>query len=308
MPIGARQIWVNGTLVPWGEATVHVLSQSIQRGSLVFDVMPVYPTEGGPAIFGMREHSERFLNSARLNQMELALDLDGLLTGVAAAVAANPGCELVKLSAYYKEVALDLLPVDAHASVAIAALSFADVYGSARPERPAAARLQVARTRKMPASVLSPQVKIAAGYTAAAAAKQRARADGFHDVLLLDEHGHVAESSTQSFFVVSAGVLRTAPLDVVLAGITRKAVIELARDEGIDVKVEALPRSLVDCADEAFLTGTTTNVWPVAQIDALDLPPPVPGPMSERLGARLERLLRGADPVFSPRWLQRVSS
>jgi branched-chain amino acid aminotransferase len=306
MAIEARKIWLDGEFVAWGEATVHVLSQSIQRGSLVFDVMPVYKTDAGIAILGLREHAERFLNSARLNQMELGIDLDVLIAGVSSAVHANPGCEVVKLSAYHRDVALDLLPLHPRASVAIAALSLADVYPDSKFERPTAARLQIARTRKMPPSVLSPQVKIAAGYTAAAVAKREARTDGFHDVLLLDENGDLAESSTQSFFVVCEKVLRTAPLDVVLAGITRRAVIDLARDEGFDVKVETLPRRLIEAADEAFLSGTTTNIWPIERIDETLLPTPVPGPVSERLMGRFERMLAGEDLRFSPKWLQKI--
>lgn len=306
MALEARKIWLDGELVPWVEATVHVLSQSIQRGSLVFDVMPVYETDAGIAIFGLSEHTERFLNSARLNQMELSIDLDGLLEGIGAVVHANPGCEVVKLSAYHRGVALDVLPLDTHASVAIAALSFADVDPDSKLGRSPTARLQVARTRKMPSSVLSPQVKIAAGYTAAAVAKRQARTDGFHDVLLLDESGDLAESSTQSFFVVCENVLRTAPLDVVLAGITRRAVIDLARDEGFDVKVETLPRRLIEAADEAFLTGTTTNIWPIERIDETSLPTPVPGPVSKQLMGRFERMLAGEDLRFSPKWLQKI--
>jgi branched-chain amino acid aminotransferase len=306
MAIEARKIWLDGELVPWRDASVHVLSQSIQRGSLVFDVMSVHPMDAGPAIFGLREHCERFLSSARLNQMELAIDLDELLAGVAAAVEANPGCDLVKLSAYHAGVALDVLPVDPRASVAIAAFSPADVDPDEGTFRPSTARLQVADTRKLPASVLSPQVKIAAGYTAAAVAKQKARAEGFHDILLLDERGNLAESSTQSFFVVAQEILRTAPLEIVLSGITRRAVIELARDEGVEVKVESLPRRLIESADEAFLTGTTTNIWPVERIDAAELPHPVPGPISERLMERFERMLSGEDAVFSPKWMQKV--
>ncbi len=306
MAIPVRKIWLNGDLVPWGDATVHILSQSIQRGSLVFDVMPVVDIEAGPAILGMREHCQRFLNSAALNQMVLDVDLDDLLAGVAASVAANPGCDLVKLSAYYPEVTVDVLPADATASVAIAAFSHSDLSPDPAPARPAAARLQVAETRKMPASVLSPQVKIAAGYTAAAIAKRKACAEGFHDVLFLDERGDLAESSTHSFFVVSGGVLRTAPLDIVLSGITRLAVIDLAQDEGIGVKVEPLPPELIERADEAFLTGTTTNIWPVECVDAAELPRPVPGPVCESLMARFECMLSGEDPVFSPRWLQKV--
>jgi branched-subunit amino acid aminotransferase/4-amino-4-deoxychorismate lyase len=92
----------------------------------------------------------------------------------------------------------------------------------------------------------------------------------------------------------------------VLSGITRRAVIELARDEGVEVKVESLPRRLIESADEAFLTGTTTNIWPVERIDAAELPHPVPGPISERLMERFERMLSGEDAVFSPKWMQKV--
>ena len=163
-----------------------------------------------------------------------------------------------------------------------------------------------ARKRISGARVLSPQVKIAAAYTHAALAKQRARAAGFHDVLFLDERGGLTESSAQSFFLVVDGQIRTAPLDCVLDGVTRRVAVELARDEGIEVKEEPMPRELLARASEAFLTGTTTNVWPIAKIDALELPQPVPGPVSAKLVARFAALCADEDPAFSKRWLQAV--
>jgi branched-chain amino acid aminotransferase len=154
--------------------------------------------------------------------------------------------------------------------------------------------------------VLSPQVKIAAGYTHAAVAKARARAAGFDDILFLDARGDVAESSTQSFFLVDEGILRTAPLEVVLDSITRRAVLELARDERIAVKEEPIPRAALDSAEEAFLAGTTTDVWPVESVNDRRFGPPVPGPVTVRLAERLARVLAGRDPEFSPRWMQPV--
>jgi len=305
MSIEERRIWVDGSLRPWGEVTVHLLSQSLQRGTLIFDVMQVCETRDGPAIFGLREHVERFCNSAELNGMALHLGLDALLAGVREAVLANPGCEVVKISGYYDGISLDVLPPDPSVRIAIAAFATADVVPGGL-KRAASARLQIARPVKMPKSVLSPQVKIAASYTHAATAKQKARAEGFHDVLFLDERGDLAESSTQSFFVVSEGVLRTAPTEIVLAGVTRRAVMELAQDEGLAIKEEAMPHDLLAQADEAFMTGTSTGVWPVSRIDGLALPEPVPGPVTARLAARFERMLADADPVFSPRWIQRV--
>ena len=303
MGLESRRIWLDGELQPWADAQVHVLSQSVQRGTLVFDVMACYALPGGPAAFGMREHVDRFLRSAELNGMQLACDRQAILAGVGAAVRGNPGCEIVKLSAYYTGISLDVLPVDRTASVAIAAFSFEDVYGrKLGPRSPA--RLQLAQPIKLPPRHLSPQVKIAASYTAAAVAKRRAREAGFDDILFLDERGCVAESSTQSFFLVERGMVRTAPTEYVLEGITRRAVIELIADEGIELKEEPIEASVLDRCDEAFLTGTTIEVWPVERIEARELA--APGPLSGRIAARMARLVAGDDPEFSPRWMQPV--
>jgi branched-chain amino acid aminotransferase len=307
MSLADRKIWRNGRLVPWNEVTVHVLSQSIQRGTLVFDVMPIYWLARGPAIVGLDEHTDRFCQSMGLAAMKAPYDARALRAGIGEVVRANPGAEIVKVSGYYPGISLDVLPVDPQPDVAIAAFSIADVVpGGGRANATGPARLQIAESRKMPASVLSPQMKIAAGYTHAALAKQRARAAGFHDVLFLDESGGLTESSAQSFFLVVDGVLHTAGLDVVLDGVTRRVALELARDEGIEVKEGTMPRALLARAGEAFLTGTTTNVWPIAKIDAQELPAPIPGPVSARLVARFAALVSDRDPAFSKRWLQAV--
>ncbi len=307
MSLSERKIWRNGRVIPWADATVHVLGQSIQRGTLVFDVMPIYWVKRGPVILGLDEHTERFVQSMQLAGMTPPYGVGELRAGIREAVHANPGAELVKISGYYPGVSLDVLPVDPKPEVAIAAFAIGDIVpGGQRANARGPAKLEIAAATKMPKTVLSPQVKIAAGYTHAAFAKQHARANGFHDVLFLDADGSLTESSTQSFFLVADGVLHTAGLDAVLDGITRRLTIELARDEGVEVKEGRMPRELLTRAREAFLTGTTTNVWPIAQIDALELPKPVPGPVSAKLIARFDALCADDDPVFSKRWLQAV--
>lgn len=305
--VPGRKIWIDGELVPWQEATVHVLSQSAQRGSLVFDVMSCHWLPDGCSVFGLRPHVRRFLNSAQLSGMRLPLRLDGICSAIGETLRANAGAEMVKISAYYPGVSLDVLPRDEQATIAIAAFSIQDVYPGMRvPIASEPAELQIADPRKMPPWVMSPQAKLAAGYLYSSVAKARARAEGFDDILLFDEREEVAESSTQSFFLVDASVIHTAPLEYVLAGITRKALIELALDDGFTVKEERIPREQLDRAEEAFLVGTTINVWPVKRIDELRLPKPVPGPVTLQLAKRLDRLLAGEDPVFSPRWMQKV--
>jgi branched-chain amino acid aminotransferase len=304
MSLGERKIWLDGALVAWESARVHVMSQSIQRGSLVFDVMACYGDPGQERILGLREHVDRFLRSAELNGMQLGLGRDAVIAAIADSVRANPGCEVVKISGYNSGISLDVLPRNETPSVAIAAVAIRDIYGADLEGELPPARLQVAESIKTPPSVLSPQVKIAAGYTSAAIAKQRARRDGFDDILFLDAHGRVAESSTQSFFLVQDGSLHTAPLDHVLAGVTRRALLELAADERIAVEEKAPERDQLNSAEEAFLTGTTIDVWPVARIDARDFPAPVPGAVTARLARRFARMVAGDDTEFSPRWMQ----
>jgi branched-chain amino acid aminotransferase len=301
-----RKIWVDGRLEPWDAVKVHVLSQSIQRGSLVFDVIACYPGADGPTLFGGCEHVERFLRSAALNCMDLPLDRDGILRAISETVRANPDAQVVKLSAYYPGLSLDVLPSDLHPSIAIAAFALRDVLPPGTKFPLAPARLQIAATIKTPPAVLSPQVKIAAGYTAAAVAKARARQEGFDDILFLDENGEIAESSTQSFLLVRDGAILAPPTRTVLEGITRRAALELAEDEGIAVRIESIPRTRIGQAEEAFVTGTTLNVWAVQRVDDTKFPDPVPGPMTARLQDRFDRMIQGQDRVFSPRWLQPV--
>lgn len=304
--LAKRKIWVDGELIPWHQATLHVLSQSAQRGSLVFDVMHCYEGSEGPTILGLREHCERFLNSTALAAMSLEIGLEDLLRAIGETVRANPDAQLVKLSAYYPGVSLDVLPSDARASVSVAAFAIADLLADVKPRKHAPARLQIADPRKLPPWVLSPQAKLAAGYLYTAVAKQHARSEGFDDVLLLDERGDVAESSTQSVFLVEDGTLYTAPLDYVLAGITRRVVLEFAADEGIPAKEGPVAAERLRTVDEIFMAGTTVNIWPVAQIDDHALPTSVPGPLTKRLMDRFSAMITHQDPVFSPRWMQKV--
>ena len=300
-----RKIWIDGKLVPWADATLHVLSQSVQRGSLVFDFMSCHWLPAGPAVFGLHEHVERFLGSVQLAGMRAALGQGEIERAIGAAVRANPGATHVKISAYYPTPALDVLPRDAHPSIAVAAFRPEEIAPEYTRERPPA-RLQVADARKMPGWVLSPQAKLAASYLYTSVAKAAARADGFDDVLLLDQDGCIAEGSTFSFFWVESGELFTAPLDVVLAGVTRRVLIELAHDEGLRVHEVQRPLAVLERAQECLLTGTSARVWPVAQIGERAFPAPVPGMLTAQLARRLDALLAGSDPKLSPQWLQPV--
>ena len=301
-----RRIWVEGELRPWADVTVHVMSQSLQRGTLVFDFMPIYATALGPRVLGLREHVERFVRSAALNEMPLHWDAPQLVAAVRACARANPGSEVIKISGYFAGASLDVLPVEEFATVAIAALAKRDLHPEYLDRVMEPARLQIAVPPKLPPSVLSPQMKIAASYTHAVSAKRAALRAGCHDLLFLDQRGNLAESSTASFFLVIDGAACSAPLDTVLEGVTRRAVIEIARAEGIPVRETELPAAWLGRAAEAFLTGSSVEIWPIEQIGDTRLPAPVPGPVTARLRARYERMVKGQDPELSPRWMQEV--
>jgi branched-chain amino acid aminotransferase len=304
-----RTIWLDGELVPWERARVHVLAHSLARGSLIFDYMSVHETARGTAIFRLRDHIERFLRSAELVGLPLRQDAATLREACKAAVRANPGAKVVKLNAYLDSEEVDVVPVDDH--VAVAALAYdpwADVLlrKANPPARPGkTARLWIEKERRQRrADILHPHAKVAGNYTSPMIAKWRARKRGYDEVLLVDEHGCVAETPTANFMLVdAAGTLRTAPDPAVLLGVTRRSILELAKAEGIKQSEEPIPMEAVFAASEAFLTGTSAGVWPVETVDGRPIGRICPGPIAQLLQRRYLRVVAGDDPAFA-HWLE----
>ena len=306
----ARRIWLDGELVPWERATVHVLSHSLQRGSLIFDYMSVHATERGPAVFRLREHVERFLRSAELVGLPLALGADAVAAAVVETVRANPGASAVKVSAYLPAVEIDVVPMDDRVSVAVAAYDpLADIARrkpGPLPFRPEL-RLWIEKDRRnRRKDIIPPQAKVAANYVSTMTAKWAARKAGYDEILLLDEQGFVAEGPTTNIFAVDgAGALCTPPEEHVLLGVTRRSIIEIAKHDGLAVSESPMrPEALLGAA-EVFLTGTSAGVWPVVSIDDRPIGDGTPGPVTRRLRERFEQIVSGGDPDFA-HWLTLV--
>jgi branched-chain amino acid aminotransferase len=303
----ARKIWVDGELVPWERATVHVLSHSLQRGSLVFDYMSVHETPHGAAVLRLREHVLRFLCSVDLVGLPLAHGREEIEAAILATVRANPGARAVKVCAYLASIEVDVVPMDDRVALVIAAY---DPKADVIEKNPgtwvsrATIRLWVEKERRnRRKDILAPQAKVAANYTSPMAAKWAARRAGYDEIVLIDEDGFVAETPTANLFWVDrAGALRTAPDERVLLGVTRQALLEIAKHEGIDV-AQALvrPDDLARQA-EVFLSGTTAGVLPVESVDGEPVGDGKPGPVSLHLGARLREIQTGRDPAFA-HWL-----
>ena len=301
-----RRIWVDGTLVPWEEAAVHVLSHSMQRGSLVFDYLGVHATPRGPALFRLSEHVERFARSLRTIGLESPWSAERLRAACVETVRANPGSTAVKICAYLPSIEVDVVPMDPRIEVAIAAYDVVRDVIETKPEplqKPATCRLKLDRQRKRIDAHLPPQAKAAANYLGVMMAKRAARAEGYDEVATLDEHGCLAEGPTTNLFLVSAeGVLLTPGADAILEGVTRDSILALAKDEGIPVREATLEEAALFAASEVFLSGTSAGVWPVASVDGRVVPGGAPGPVTERVASRLAAAVVGADPTFE-HWL-----
>src|SRR5262249_24384800 len=230
---GHRQIWIDGGLVPLEEATVHVLSHTLQRASLMFASMRVYERPGGPAVFRMPEHVARLIHSAELVGLPLALGAREIEAAIVTTVRANPGATAVKVSEYLPSIEVDVVPLDPHVAVAIAAYDpQADINAGkpAKPHRPTALKIWIEKSVKnRREDIVPPQAKVSGNYTSPMQAKCNARRAGYDEILLVDEDGYVSEGPTTNVFLVDAeGALATPPEDKVLLGVTRSSILALA--------------------------------------------------------------------------------
>ncbi|MEE3328595.1 MAG: aminotransferase class IV [Myxococcota bacterium] len=303
-----RLIWLDGEFVPWRDATVHVLSHSLQRGSLVFDFMSIKQTPRGGAIFRLDRHVKRLLRSCSLMGLPIAHDEAALSQAILETVRSNPGCRNVKISAFIPSVEVDVVPIDPSVSVAIAAYDPAlDIQSRLPGERSApvtALRVCLERdARQRREDIVSPEAKVSANYVSSMVAKARALKEGFHEILLMDEDGFLAEGPTSNVFVVDQdGALRTPPEQRVLRGVTRASVMELAGAMDIPLREEAISPDELSNSAEVFLTGTSASIMPVESLDGQKVGGSCPGPVTQRLRETFLEIERGENPSFE-HWL-----
>ena len=308
--MGERTIWRDGEFVPWQDATVHVLAQSLQRGSLAFDYLSVCEAKRGVALFRLRDHIERLCRTCQLVGLPLAHNAESLVAACAETVRRNPGAKSVKISALIPSIEVELVPQDARVAVFIAAYDGeADIIAKNRGEYRHRAELALKIERDKAGrreDILPPHAKVAANYTAAMAAKWRARGEGFDDVVLLDETGLVTEAPTANLFLVDdQGNLATPPANKVLLGITRDSILALAPALGHSATERDIAVAELRQAREVFLTGTSVGVWPVLSIDRVPVGDGAVGPVGAQLRAAYQAVVRGDTPAFE-HWLHYV--
>lgn len=306
-------VWRDGELIPFADATCHVLSHMAARGSQVFDVLLVTRNRGGAWALGLRPHVARFLRSAELMLMDGVGEVDGLERAVAATVAGNlhlaadasgrPVPLVVKLIAAWVEESPGLLPIDDRPTVFVTARP---VEGDGAPPVPGPpASVRTSPVPKIPPSILPPSLKVAAGYTPGLREQLRSRALGFDHTVFRTVDGDLAESTTLSALVITGGRIAAPPLDSVLDGITRRLVLDAAQELGIPIEVRPVAWAEVTGADELLLASSTHPVVPVARLDERELP--APGPATAELAAVVDATLRGSHRL-SERWLTRLDT
>lgn len=300
-----RFIWLDGDLVPWDEAKIHVLSHGLHYGSGVFEGIRVYATDDGPAGFRLGDHMRRLVRSARAYRIPLSRSADELVAAARDLVRANglDSCYLRPI-VFYGAGSIGLNPAGAPVHAVIAAFQWGAYLGTAGVER--GVRVRVSSWRRIDHQSFIPTAKGAGQYLNSVLAKQEALAAGYDEALMLNVQGEVAEGSGENLFVVRSGAVCTPPVAAgILDGITRDSVMRLLADEGIPVAEGDLVRPDLYAADEAFFTGTAAEITPIREIDDRPVGTGDPGPITRWVQDTYAAAVRGRIDRYRD-WLEFV--
>jgi len=298
------QIWYDGKLVPWREANTHVLTHSLHYGLAVFEGLRAYKTGKGTAIFRLQEHTERLLNSAHIFMMKMPYDRATLMEAQKEVVRANRLEECyVRPIAFYGSEKMGVSPKGAKVHVAIAAWPWGAYLGADGIEK--GIRVKTASYARHHINVTMCRAKFSGTYANSILANQEAVEHGYDEALLLDVDGYVAEGSGENLFIVKNGKLYEPELTSALIGITRDAVITLARDIGLEVEARRITRDDVYIADEAFFTGTAAEVTPIRELDSRVIGSGRRGPITQKLQSMFFDVVNGRAEKYR-HWLTYV--
>jgi len=302
MPIEATDfIWMDGTLVPWKDATVHVLTHSLHYGSGVFEGIRAYPTARGPAVFRLTDHMRRLHQSASLLHVDLSYSVEELVEATKETIRANrlDSC-YIRPIAYlgYGEMGLNPLPCQVNVSIAV--WPWGSYLGDEGVQH--GVRMKISTWRRMDPNINPVAAKGTGIYINSSLAKVEALRGGYDEAILLNPSGTVAEATGENVFVAKNGVLLTPPLYAgALEGITRDAVMAIARDLGYEVGEQQLLRTDLYLADEAFLCGTAAEIVPIREVDDHEIGEP--GEVTRKIQETYFATVRGQVEKYAD-WLE----
>src|SRR5882672_2470823 len=293
---GTGTIWMNGKLVDWKDATIHIASHVIHYGSGVFEGARCYATPKGSACFRLDAHMRRLQQSAKIYRMEYSLDLSGWMTAVLDTIRANrmKSCYIRPL-VYRGYESLGVNPGTNPVDAAIMVWDWGAYLGPEALEE--GVDVKVSSWSRMAPNTLPAMAKSTANYANSALVKMEALVDGYAEGIALDVSGNVSEGSGQNIFLVRDGALFTAPLSAsILGGITRDSVMTLARDLGYTVSESIIPREALYIADEVFFVGTAAEVTPVRSVDKVTIGAGTRGPVTQALQQAFFDVINGEVP------------
>ena len=304
MPIETvDKIWMDGELVAWEDAKIHVLTHSLHYGCGVFEGIRAYETDRGPAVFRLDEHIDRLFNSAAIYMLDIPFDRDALIAATLETVRVNdvPSCyirPIVYLG--YGEMGLNPLPCPVQVSIAV--WPWGTYLGDDGVKH--GIRLKISSWRRHDPNTMPPAAKGTGMYINSSMAKVEALKAGYDEAVMLSPQGNVSECTGENIFIVKGGAIITPPTSAgALEGITQDSVRRIAEDLGVDYRVENLLRSDLYTADEAFLSGTAAEVVPIRSVDDRELGDP--GPITRQIQETYFAAVRGEDDRYKD-WLSYV--
>ena len=292
--IGETQwIWRDGSFIKWQDAQIHVLAHSVQFGSAVFEGIRCYATPKGPAVFRLREHLKRMMNSCKIYRMEPTWTIDQIVEATRELVRKN---EIQ--SCYIRPMvirgygAAGMVPFDSPIETYLPCWPWGAYLGDEALEKGVDAC--IASWNRVAPNTIPAAAKIAGNYLSGQLIKMEALRNGYDEALALGPDGMLSEGSGQNVFIVDGGVLYTPPIDgTLLPGITRDTVITLAREAGIQVVVQEMPREALYTSDEVFVCGTASELTPIKSVDRLPVGDGKVGPITRKLQKRFLDIVNG---------------
>ncbi|MCR6665585.1 MAG: branched-chain amino acid transaminase [Methyloversatilis sp.] len=297
-------IWYDGKMVPWREATTHVLTHSLHYGLAVFEGVRAYNTEIGTAIFRLKEHTDRLFNSAHIYMMKMPYSREELMEAQLEVVRANKleSC-YIRPIAFFGSEKMGISTRGASVHVSIAAWPWGAYLGEDGLKR--GIRVKTSSYSRHHVNVSMCRAKYSGTYANSILANMEATEHGYDEALLLDVDGFVAEGAGENLFVIKDNKIYEPEIASALVGITRASVIEIAAELGYQVVSKRLTRDDIYTADEAFFTGTAAEVTPIRELDGRIIGAGTRGPVTEKIQARFFDVVNGRAPEYH-RWLTRI--
>jgi branched-chain amino acid aminotransferase len=294
MPIiKSDKVWMDGELVDWDDAKIHILTHTLHYGLGVFEGIRAYATDQGPAVFRLTDHIVRLFDSAKIFMIDIPFTIDQLVEAVKDTVRVNglPECyirPIVYLG--YGEMGLNPLPCSVNVSIAV--WPWGTYLGADGIKH--GVRMKISSWQRHDPNAIPPAAKGTGMYINSCLAKVEALKAGYDEAILLSPQGYVSECTGENIFIIKGGRIITPPVTAgALPGITQNSVMAIARDLGYEVELGNLLRSDLYTADEAFLSGTAAEVVPIRSVDDRPVGAGEPGPMTRKIQEVFEAAVRG---------------